>query len=300
MTTLDKGTADAAEDAEPWLPFGIEDHEVAAFTALWERIPSWFETSLWEWIARNLVAQNTARTPVIRTQLLRQAERALHVELPNLPAHQVGSTLGVLQDLYTSAPNPKAQLAFIDFLVSDLDEDHPYVVDLEQLLIEAGSGWRVGTRAGKPGLVKRLPTGVTVAAAAASQHPNAGKNLATAFESAFGLHPDPSKAYAFAVKAVEDATIAVVPTGKAEPTLGDVIRAVESGTWRLPHLREHQLAPSHDVLVSMLRLLWRGHHDRHGGPPAVGVPAVTQDEAESAVMLAVTLVGWFETGKVQQ
>src|ERR1700757_5337886 len=105
MTTLDKGTADT-DDEEDWLPFGIEDHEVAAFTALWERVPSWFETSLWEWIARNLVAQTTARTPVIRTQVLRQAERALHVELPNLPAQHVSNTLGLLQDLYTSAPNP--------------------------------------------------------------------------------------------------------------------------------------------------------------------------------------------------
>jgi hypothetical protein len=192
----------------------------------------------------------------------------------------VGNTLGTLQDLFTSAPNPKAQLAFVDFLLSDLQEDHPYVLELEQQLVEAGSGWRVGTRAGKPGLVKRLPTGVTAAAAATSQHPNAGKNLATAFESAYGVHPDPSKAYGCAVKAVEDAAIPVVPTGKAEPTLGDVIRAVDSVTWRLPHLREHPLAPSHDVLVSMLRLLWRGHHDRHGGPSAVGVPAVTQDEAE--------------------
>jgi hypothetical protein len=82
-------------------------------------------------------------------------------------------------------------------------------------------------------------------------------------------------------------------------TLGKVIGTVNSGTWKLPHLREDQNARTHDVLVGMMRTLWTGQHDRHGGPPSVGVPAVTQDEAESAVFLAVTLVGWFETGKVQ-
>ena len=47
----------------------------------------------------------------------------------------------------------------------------------------------------------------------------------------------------------------------------------------------------------MLRVLYRGQHDRHGGMP-VPLPDMTQEEAESAVMLAVTLVGWFATGKV--
>ena len=82
-------------------------------------------------------------------------------------------------------------------------------------------------------------------------------------------------------------------------TLGKVIGIVNSGTWKLPHLREDPNAPTHDVLVGMMRTIWVGQHDRHGGPSPVGVPAVTQPEAESAVMLAVTLVGWFETGKVQ-
>jgi hypothetical protein len=81
--------------------------------------------------------------------------------------------------------------------------------------------------------------------------------------------------------------------------LGRVIGQVNAGTWKLPHLREDANAPTHDVLVGMMRTLWTGQHDRHGGPSSVGAPAVTQAEAESAVMLAVTLVGWFETGKVQ-
>jgi hypothetical protein len=53
-------------------------------------------------------------------------------------------------------------------------------------------------------------------------------------------------------------------------------------------------------LLSNLKQLWWGQYDRHGGLPDSPLPDdVTQDEAESAVMLAVTLIGWFETGKVQ-
>lgn len=189
---------------------------------------------------------------------------------------------------------------FVDFLLSELYRSSDQIKRLDGYLLEAGSAWRVGTRQGKPGLLRRLPDGVKTAAEAAMQKPNAGKRLALAWEETFGVSPDPSNAYALAVKAVEDASIPVVPTGKSEPTLGDVIRTISNGTWKLPHLREHDLAPTHDVLVGMLRTLWRGHHDRHGGPSTVGVPAVTQNEAESAVILAVTLVGWFESGHIQQ
>jgi hypothetical protein len=71
--------------------------------------------------------------------------------------------------------------------------------------------------------------------------------------------------------------------------------------FNLPHLREDPRAKTHDILLGMLRMLWVGQYDRHGGLPVSPLPDdVTQDEAEAAVMLAVTLVGWFETGKVQQ
>ena len=60
----------------------------------------------------------------------------------------------------------------------------------------------------------------------------------------------------------------------------------------------HPAAPPHDVIVSMLRSLWAGQHDRHGGGAAAIPGGMTQAEAESAVLMAVTLVGWFETGRV--
>ena len=44
-------------DETQWLPLGVEDYEIAEFTAPWTEVPEWFQTSLWEWIARNLVAR---------------------------------------------------------------------------------------------------------------------------------------------------------------------------------------------------------------------------------------------------
>ncbi|MBV9162006.1 MAG: hypothetical protein JO309_05060 [Pseudonocardiales bacterium] len=51
------------------------------------------------------------------------------------------------------------------------------------------------------------------------------------------------------------------------------------------------------ALVTMLRLLWQGQTDRHGGS-APTIP-VTNHAAEVAVHLAVTLVQWFQTGAIQ-
>lgn len=75
---------------------------------------------------------------------------------------------------------------------------------------------------------------------------------AVAWQEALGVNRDPTKAYAAAVKAVEDATIPVVCPQDTTATLGKVIGQVNTGIWKLPHLREDQNAPTHVVLVGMM------------------------------------------------
>ncbi|AJW40486.1 hypothetical protein NY08_2463 [Rhodococcus sp. B7740] len=53
-------------------------------------------------------------------------------------------------------------------------------------------------------------------------------------------------------------------------------------------------------MLGMMQMLWVGQTDRHGGPASVGIPPVSQSEAEAAVMLAVPLVEWFTSGKVNK
>ena len=60
--------------------------------------------------------------------------------------------------------------------------------------------------------------------------------------------------------------------------------------------REDERAPSKDVLIGMIRLLWHGQHDRHGGQ--AGQEPVSEQEAIVAIGLATTLVHWFDAGIV--
>ena len=228
-------------------------------------------------------------------EFLRKCERKLRIHIPYVFDYVDRGAVGVRSVL--EGHGDIAVWRLVDFMIF---EGRGKVSELRQILLEGGSAWDVGIRMGKRGLLRRVPDGVAVAVEAAIKHPNGGKKLAEAWEAAYGVYPDPSKAYSLAIKAVEDAAIPVVCPNDKKATLGKVIGYIDQGTWHLPHQREDSTAPTHDVLVSMLKALWAGQHDRHGGG-AVAVPGgMTQSEAESALMLAVSLVAWFETGKVQQ
>ena len=63
--------------------------------------------------------------------------------------------------------------------------------------------------------------------------------------------------------------------------------------------REHANASSGEVLVGMMRMLWYGQHDRHGGQPSA--PGnVSVGEATVAVSVAVALVHWFGAGPIRR
>jgi len=165
---------------------------------------------------------------------------------------------------------------------------------LEELLERSKSAWTVGERAGRPGLVRRVPEGVQLAAdETIAKAGRAGVNLAKAWEELYGLTPDASAAYRLAIRAVEDAVVPIVAPADRGATLGKVIAQMESqGDWRLPMVREHSRALSGEVVVALMRLIWHGQHDRHGGQPSA--PGnVSLEEAKVAVSAAVTLVNIF-------
>ncbi|MEO3761214.1 hypothetical protein ABGB19_23415 [Mycobacterium sp. B14F4] len=290
MTTTD--------DQDQWVPLEIGDGEVETFTALRDDVPPWLEATLWAWVFRRFTGQSASTlSEIFRVELARKCERVLRVQIRDAGAWSPEKGYAALRRSFAAAPQI---WRLVDFLLAETGRS--YATSLQDSLLEAGSAWQVGKRNGKVGLVRRLPEGVKVAAQAAFDKPNAGKRLATAWEDAFGVNPNPSKAYWFAVKAVEDASAPVVIPNDSAPTLGKVISRMEQGgQFNLPHLRQDPRAATHDVLLGMLRMLWVGQHDRHGGLPQSPLPDdVTQPEAEAAVMAAVTLVGWFESGHVQQ
>ena len=110
---------------------------------------------------------------------------------------------------FWNALESSEKLALLDFLLF-LGRDKYNAADernaLEMYLRAGGSEWRVGSRAGDPGLEKRVPQGVADAAEAIiATSATAGALLSEAWRAAYGRNPDPEEAYEKATKAVEEA-----------------------------------------------------------------------------------------------
>lgn len=185
-------------------------------------------------------------------------------------------------------------LRLADYRVS-VDRYGSHHPRLSTLLADGRSAYHVAQREERLyRLAERVPEGVQDAAESiASADTTAGKLLRKAWEHAYELEPQDSTAYFYAVRAVESAAFKTLGITGTTATLGNAIRAIEKADarWRLPFLREHTEYPSKDLLLGTLKSLYRGQRDRHGRIDAYS--DVTHDEAEGAVLLAVTLVGWF-------
>lgn len=171
---------------------------------------------------------------------------------------------------------------------------------LSDLLREGRSAYEVVERDTGYRLAPRVPEGVQIAAESLMQEAETGGLLLKkAWVKLYDLEPDDSAAYSAAVKAVEAAALPVLGISKETATISNSVRPIEKkdASWRLPFIREHTEYPSRDVLLGMLKSLYRGQRDRHG---SAAYSDVTHDEAEAAVLMAVTLVGWFSRGLVQE
>ncbi|CAN5350606.1 hypothetical protein BH10ACT7_BH10ACT7_19960 [soil metagenome] len=184
------------------------------------------------------------------------------------------------------------QVALLDFLVL-VTEDESKRERLEELLRAGGSEWRVGSRAGSPGLEKRVPQGVADAAdAIIATSATAGALLSEAWHAAYGRNPNPEEAYEKAIKAVEEAGAEAVLPKNPKATLGTMIAAVrDQGDWSLP--LESSSASS--APLEMMRAFGEGRESRQGGN---GDRKPTPAGAEAAVLLAVPLVQYFTAALV--
>lgn len=288
---------------ETWRPLGVDDEDqIAEYDALHDGVPNWMTTPFWLWVRQRLTVRGrysdgTGNVAMVDYPLAESLCQQLRMHLANVRWTVADYSEGQegLDLVIKTLRRHVHPLQVADYLLAHTDgagED-----ELEELLERSKSAWTVGERAGRPGLVRRVPLGVQAAAdATMGRAGRAGVRLARAWGELYGLQPDPSAAYRNAILAVEDVAIPVVSPKNDKATLGTVLSQIESqGDWSLPMDREHPNAPSGDVLRGMMRMLWHGQHDRHGGqPPAPG--NVSMDEATVAVGLAVTLVQWFDAG----
>lgn len=284
---------------EVWRPLGFDGEETATYDALHDGVPPWMAESFWAWMRRQFVTP-ARRDHYGRLQQYEKFKSALLLDVERVCRIRVGYTGDSPSDgmKYLRATLPKAstELRVADYLLSR--NDCTATDTLDKLLHESGSAWKVGTRSGRPGLDRRVPLGVqTNADSVMAASGAAGVKLAQAWERAFGVDPDPTGAYALAVRAVEDAAIPIVVPRQAGASLGHVIgQLAADNDWSLPLTREDENATTASIVLAHCRALWKGHHDRHGGSDGPGV--VTQEEAEAAVSLAVPLVQWFASGMV--
>lgn len=175
------------------------------------------------------------------------------------------------------------------------------VGSLHNLLQDGGSAYKIDMQI--PGLGTRVDQTVTAAADQAAEaalqadRRSAADHLRQAWRAAYGLHPDATKGYSEAVKAVEAAAIPVVLPRDDYATLGKVLKHLHqaSDKWQLA-IPGPDSTGDIGPLVEMLRLLWTGQSDRHGGTDPT--KHVDQKSAEMAVHLATTLVQWFAAGHV--
>ena len=167
---------------------------------------------------------------------------------------------------------------------------------LEEVLIDAGSLYRIDFD-GRC-LVRRVGTTVQAAvdAAIATTTSTVAGHLRTAWGAAYGIDPDPDKAYDHAILAIEELTCPLVCPRNEKATLGVVVRDLrkQRAQWQLS-IEDTSTGQYADIdsLIQMLELLWKGQ-SRHGGNP--NSRPQTQAEAEAAVHMAAALTQWLSAG----
>ncbi|MFF3419634.1 hypothetical protein ACFYW9_33880 [Streptomyces sp. NPDC002698] len=136
-------------------------------------------------------------------------------------------------------------------------------------------------------------------AAASTSAGSAADHLATAWQAAYGLHPDPVRAYSEAIKAVESAAHAVIQANHGKATLGTMLG--EIGNARPKFFTALSTPAGRDPIApaeGMMRALWEGQTSRHGN--LAGTVPETLEAARAGVHLAAALVQWFTSGAVRR
>jgi hypothetical protein len=285
--------------SEPWRPLYARENEreAQAYDALHEGVPTWLVPSLWEWILEQVITRYG-----VDERRLRDMELMLRRPLWNGPSG--GQGLENLQRLLVR--DSDLMLSVTDYLASVYKP--PARVSrsaglghLDHIFRAAGSAWRVQREGFPPGLVRRVDTTVEEAARdTLLRSETAGGLLARAWKAIYGLSPNPSEGYRLAVRAVEAAAIPVALPNDRDATLGRVIGTIK-GQRHLWHVSlTHRDDPQQPVaaLLAMMESLWRSQHDRHVNLDPAAPLHVSQEEAETALHLAVTLVQWFTSGRV--
>lgn len=278
-----------------YVPFDATEEEVAARQVLRPGVPASMRAPLIGWIWGQLSGTNR----YVKPEQLHKVANALDLTLSLHPHFtsilREGEVRKVLDNLAD-----RDLIRTADFLLHEAGTWGRVLSGLDEIFRAGRSQYEVVQRNGGSRLATRLPAGVQAAAEQVmDEAKTAGNLLRRAWTKLYDIESDPSGAYAAAVKAVEAAALPVLGITKDTATISDAVRAIEKkdASWRLPFKREHSEYPSRDVLLGMLKSLYRGQRDRHGSD---AYSDVTPQEAEAALLMAVALVGLFARDLVRE
>ncbi|GAB1641808.1 hypothetical protein KRMM14A1259_22310 [Krasilnikovia sp. MM14-A1259] len=132
----------------------------------------------------------------------------------------------------------------------------------------------------------------------------AADHLGVAWAAAYGVSPDPDKAFNEAIRAVEEVACPLIEERKADrggATLGTVMGELRNNSahkWELALPNKNAAPRDVGIVVEMMATLWDAQRSRHGG--GSNSRRQTLEEAKAAAHLAALLVHWLSTGVLRR
>ncbi|MFC9360783.1 hypothetical protein ACFTZB_29945 [Rhodococcus sp. NPDC057014] len=279
-----------------WTPPGLDESELEQFLTIERGIPNAANESIHRWLTRDMYGHEFMDVTVF---LRFQTAARQDLGFMNVGLTDVDQVLQVLRGL-----DQTVRAYLVDFMLSEITPSRlgtrpQRVEELQKILGASGAGWQVGLRKERYGLVEVMPGGVVdIVEEAMSAADQASSLLRAAWERAFGIDQSPSHAYYDAVRAVEVLSCPLISPKDANATLGKDINVLRNAPdkWEFSMKGSKFVSPVEHV-VSAMQLLWHSQSDRHGRADYEDVSA---DEAQAAVLLSSTLVGWLSKSMLRR
>ncbi|HEY9326994.1 MAG TPA: hypothetical protein VIS09_01940 [Streptomyces sp.] len=304
----------------PWQPLSAREAGLPVDRTVHEGVPEHLEPGLRSWIRDSVVRESLVHRVIARLKLNADAHAFDNSRLPSSARDLARVSAGLLLDvvdclLYLDV----GEVAHHEYRVKHPDAASPFgamfskpakfvnpVNTLDALLGDAASAYQVreADDVSHAGLERVVDATVAESAVMAMQQAessgrdDASSYLRSSWAKAYALHPDPSGAYVDAVRAVEDVAIPLYASADPRATLGAVIRELDgNGAAYSMVILDNKAAPAKvETVLSLMRLLWQGHRDRHPGGQTSA--PITLDAAQAAVHIAVLLVQLLSTSAV--
>lgn len=277
-----------------WTPVGASSAEIEEFLSLRPGIPVYMRESIIEWMRNGRYNHEYSDLSFLRRF---QTASKIYLGIKANKSARYDKLCDFLSEL-----KDYDFVNLVHFMLSEISVNLngrlPHrVQSLENILASGGSSYTVGMVGGRYGLTERIPAAVAdTVEEVISSSGKASELLSKAWEMAFGVNKSPSHAYSNAVKATEVFSCPLFSPKDKVATLGKDIRVLRNGEEKFHFaMQGPKNSTSTQHLLSMMELLWHSQTDRHG---EADYTSVTIEEAQAAVLLSSTLVGWFSKGLV--